>query len=803
MKTITIAKNSGFSPSFLAVCISTAIAFSAPIALAQETTNTANPAAQSMVRSYNIPAQPLSEALIQFGQQSGLQVTTNSDLVEGKKASPVNGNMSADQALDQLLTGTNLHHHVNGGMVSLVADGKTTMLPSVKVSSNQLGEITENTGSYTPGTIATATRLVLTPRETPQSISVITRQEMEDFNITSIDKAMAHTPGISIVTQDSERTIYYARGFAINTFQYDGIPMERNSAYSSGHSLSDMAIYDRVEVLKGATGLLTGIGDPGATINLVRKKPTQETQGEVQLGAGRWDNYRAQIDLGGALTSNVRGRIVAAQQKKHSYQDGHESKVSVYYGIVEVDLTPSTLLTVGADYQDNDPKRSSWGGIPLFDSLGEFNNMPRDFNNGATWSHWDQYTRSAFATLEHYFDNEWTTKLQLNHQINGYDAEMAGAAAGNPDPITGTGVRLLGPTSYKGETRSDALDLYASGPFSLLGRSHELVLGVSAAKRVWENDLFLRPLDYDQAVPNFYDWSGNTVYPNSWRHRPGNDETTRENAVYATTRFNILDDLKLITGTRIVNFEREEVKESGLLVPYVGAVYDFNNTHSIYASYTTIFKPQSNRDESGRALDPLEGENYEVGTKSTFFNGRLNASVALFQLDQDNFAELSGGLTPTGQPAYRGIEGVRTRGYEFEVSGNLTPNWSLHTGYSHKVSKQNSDKVSTLTPEGQFTLFTNYKFSGSWSGMTVGGGLRSQDKTWSDVTNPVLGRVKHTAESYWLVDVMAGYRFTDQLSGQLNINNLLDEKYYTIFDSYSTYTWGEPRNLTLTLNYKF
>lgn len=777
---------------------------SAQVALAQ--TPAAQQAPAESRQTYTIAAGSLAPALRSLASSANVLLTFQDEQTNGKNTAGINGNYTATDALTALLAGTGLQAvklESGGYVLREVPRADVGKLKTVQVKANALGDVTENTGSYTPGTIATATRLVLTPRETPQSISVITRQEMEDFNITSIDKAMAHTPGISIVTQDSERTIYYARGFAINTFQYDGIPMERNSAYSSGHSLSDMAIYDRVEVLKGATGLLTGIGGPGATINLVRKKPTQEVQGEVQLGAARWDSYRAQIDLGGALTSNVRGRIVAAQQNKHSYQDGHESKVSVYYGIVEADLTPSTLLTVGADYQDNDPKRSSWGGVPLFNSLGEFNNMPRDFNNGAIWSHWDQYTRSAFATLEHYFDNDWTTKLQLNHQINGYDAEMAGAAAGNPDPITGNGVRLFGPTAYKGETKSEALDLYASGPFSLLGRSHELVLGISAAKRVWENDLFLRPLDYDQAVPDFYNWSGNAVYPNSWRHRPGNDETTRENGAYATARFNIRDDLKLITGTRIVNFEREEVKESGLLVPYVGAVYDFNNTHSLYASYTTIFKPQSNRDESGRALDPLEGENYEVGTKSTFFNGRLNTSVALFQLDQDNFAELSGGLTPTGQPAYRGIEGVRTRGYEFEVSGNLTSNWSLHTGYSHKVSKQNSEKVSTLTPEEQFTLFTNYNFSGSWSGMTVGGGLRSQDKTWSDVTNPILGRVKHTAKSYWLVDVMAGYRFTDQLSGQLNISNLLDEKYYTIFDSYSTYTWGEPRNLTLTLNYKF
>ncbi|MER2177335.1 MAG: TonB-dependent receptor plug domain-containing protein, partial [Stenotrophomonas maltophilia] len=124
-------------------------------------------------------------------------------------------------------------------------------LQTVQVTANQLGTVTEGSDSYTPGTIATATRLVLSPRQTPQSISVITRQEMNDFGLNGIDDVMKVTPGVSIVTYDSERTEYYARGFAVQNFQYDGIPMARDSAYSAGNTLSDMALYDRIEVLKG------------------------------------------------------------------------------------------------------------------------------------------------------------------------------------------------------------------------------------------------------------------------------------------------------------------------------------------------------------------------------------------------------------------------------------------------------------------------------------------------------------------------------------------------------------------------
>lgn len=120
------------------------------------------------------------------------------------------------------------------------------------ITSNQLGTITEDSGSYTPGTIATATRLVLTPRETPQSITVVTRQNMDDFGLNNIDDVMRHTPGITVSAYDTDRNNYYARGFSINNFQYDGIPSTaRNVGYSAGNTLSDMAIYDRVEVLKG------------------------------------------------------------------------------------------------------------------------------------------------------------------------------------------------------------------------------------------------------------------------------------------------------------------------------------------------------------------------------------------------------------------------------------------------------------------------------------------------------------------------------------------------------------------------
>ncbi len=251
-------------------------------------------------------------------------------------------------------------------------------LPTVTVVGNLLGDVTEGTNTYAPGTFATGTRLPLTQRESPQSVSVVTRQEMEDFNLTSIDDVMKHTAGVSTVTYDSERTVYFARGFAIQNYQYDGVPVTRNSAYSAGHSLTDMVPYDRVEVLKGATGLLTGVGDPGATINLVRKKPTRELQGLVSAGIGRWNDYRLEADVSSKLNEqgNLRGRVAAAWQDRESAVDYYRRKKTALYGIVELDLGPSTLASLGLEYQNSDPRGSSWGGIPIYDSNGNFNRMP-------------------------------------------------------------------------------------------------------------------------------------------------------------------------------------------------------------------------------------------------------------------------------------------------------------------------------------------------------------------------------------------------------------------------------------------
>ncbi len=261
---------------------------------------------QAQEIEFDIPPQALGSALQEFGRQADIQVLYRPEEVRNKRSSAIKGKLEPNQAITELLRGTGASVDFQGNAITIsVAEAADSSvdLGATMITSNQLGTITEDSGSYTPGTIATATRLVLTPRETPQSITVVTRQNMDDFGLNNIDDVMRHTPGITVSAYDTDRNNYYARGFSINNFQYDGIPSTaRNVGYSAGNTLSDMAIYDRVEVLKGATGLLTGAGSLGATINLIRKKPTHEFKGHVELGAGSWDNYRSELDVSGPLT---------------------------------------------------------------------------------------------------------------------------------------------------------------------------------------------------------------------------------------------------------------------------------------------------------------------------------------------------------------------------------------------------------------------------------------------------------------------------------------------------------------------
>ena len=775
----------------------------------------ATPAHAQSQAAYEIAPGSLGNALTQFGVQAGVTISFDTQQTRNLTSEGLKGAYTVEEGLARLLANSGLaaQRQSNGGyvLVASTSDGPL-QLRATEVTTNQLGTVTEGSGSYTPGTIATATKLVLTPRETPQSISVVTRQAMDDFSLKSLDDVMRHTPGITVAAYDSERTSYYSRGFAIRNFQYDGIPILQDAQYSSGHTLTDTVIYDRVEILKGATGLLTGAGGLGGTINMVRKKPTSEFKGYIDLGAGSWDNYRSEVDVSGPLTEsgNVRGRAVAAYQDKHSFLDHYQRQTAVYYGILEFDLSPDTLLTVGADYQDSDPQGSSWSGsAALYDSAGNRISTPRSFNNGAKFSSWAQYTRTGFATLEHEFANGWVGKAQYNHQINGYDAPLS--ALLSPNATTGKAMMLT--RAYYGETTSDTGDLYATGPFSLFGREHELVVGTSVSRSRWTGKDYTAAVHVNGNSHDYFPWDGDAAEPGRGPMTNYNDETTRQSAGYVTARFNVTDAMHLMLGTRVNNFEvtgTSQVKDTGKVVPYAGLTYDLTDYLSAYASYTEIYLPQREyRDLNNKPVEPDEGQNYEIGLKGEFFDGRLNASLAYFEIHEDNRAVSDDSYVSETIPglygAYKGVES-KTKGYEAEISGELAPGWQLQAGYTHKIMRdKQGEKLSTWEPEDQFNLYTSYKLTGPLDKLTLGSGVRWQGTGWKLLTNNYTtgSQDNFSQEPLWLLDLMARYQITDNVSATLNVNNVFDKTYYTNIGFYNSAYYGDPRNVMLSTRWNF
>ncbi|KAG1250074.1 hypothetical protein G6F68_012999 [Rhizopus microsporus] len=181
------------------------------------------------------------------------------------------GGYGVDQGFAALLAGTGLEavRRADGDYLLQRVDGQqaTQLAPVVVLGA---GATTEGTGLYTADWMRSANGLVLSQRETPQSVTVVTRQRMDDEDMRSLTDVMASTPGISVQNFDSERYSFNSRGFGVSNYMYDGIPTSFDTGYAAGESSVDPIIYDRVEVVRGATGLLTGAGNPSASINLRR-----------------------------------------------------------------------------------------------------------------------------------------------------------------------------------------------------------------------------------------------------------------------------------------------------------------------------------------------------------------------------------------------------------------------------------------------------------------------------------------------------------------------------------------------------
>lgn len=791
-----------------------AIHFAFAAALTLGTTGAAQAQASTQTMQYNIPAGPLVEGLNRYALQSGVAIAMDAAALQGLRTPGLRGSYGIEQGFSMLLQGSGYTAgKTAAGYVvrpAAAAAGRQddAALPAVTVSAaSDRSATTEGSGSYTTRVTSAATGLALSLRETPQSVTVVTQQRIEDQHLENLNEVLANTTGISSSQNDGNRRTYFSRGFVIRNFQYDGIPTAATANWYAGESELDAALYDRVEIVRGATGLLTGAGDPSASINLVRKHADSKVfAGEVSLAAGSWNNYRTSVDLTTPLTEDgrIRGRVVAAYQDQDSYADLYHVRKKVFYGVVDADLTPSTKLSVGFDYQDNAPKGTAWGGLPLWYADGARIDFSRSATTATNWSYWATRTESAFGTLEHRFDNGWKINLGLTHSKQSLDTKLL-YIDGSPDRVTGLGMDPTG-SLYKGYRNQDSVSAQLSGPFTLLGRKHELIVGYLGSEQRYRYD-WRKGINMATVVYTA-NWNGSYPEPEWAPPMTLEEGKITQQGVYGASRFSLTDSLNLIVGGRYSSWNEktpETERDHRKFIPYAGLTYDLSKSATVYASYTSIFNPQDAKNRSGNYLDPIIGKSYEIGLKNSFYNDKLNTSVAVFRIEQDNLAQADGAFRVPNSldQAYYGAAGVTSTGFEMDVSGEVAPGWNVSAGYSHYTAQDAAGKnVNTNQPRTLFRMFTTYRMPGNWNDLTVGGGMNWQSRNYTDVTSPN-GPERVEQGAYTLVNLMARYQFSPQLSLQLNLNNVFDKKYYSQIGYYWATAWGAPRNAMATLNYKF
>jgi len=791
-----------------ALTISIALAFgAAPVQVS----------AQETPVQISIPAQSLSNSLIQLGEQASLQIFYLPETVSGLNAPAVAGSLTPDQALRRLLVGTGIEVKRNGNTVSLSkpASGGTTQLAPIMVQ-GALDATTEDTGSYAAEAV-TIGKGVQTLREIPQSVSVVTNKQLKDQNITSVAEALNQVPGVTSVNWDNMET-FSARGFGMTT-QQSGVPLQIGDA---GYSYSsDIALYDRIEVIKGPSGLLTGTGEPGGSVNLVRKMPRDTFNIAGSLSAGSWNHRRAELDVTGPMNKlgTLRGRAVLAYQTEDKFTGAKDNKDKFLYGVLEYDLTPHTTLSLGASYLERDYTASY--GLPLYsDGTG----LPRDTYVGFDWpsSHID---KDIYLDLKHDFSNDWQFKTAYNYKESDFNTYIAQAQSA-VNPVTGLGNLSAGRTV--GGADSHSLDINVSGPIRLFGREHTLVFGYNRSEQ--KTHRFRKPNSSVQLqgwdILNDHDFSQYDSLFGVDRDS-GNENLYRQSGVYTSARIKLRDPLTLVVGGRWSDYETKSRnfgtnatpwvtganKASGEFTPYGGLVWDVNKQVTLYASYADTFVPNSQEDYTGKILEPRVGWQAEVGAKGQFFDGKLNASIAAFRIRDTNRPMVDPnnvGCGPTGTANCFIASGlIQSQGWEIEVSGSPAPGWDIVGGYTYTQAKNlenvNPDVVGTryaagTTPKHLFKLWTQYRFdrrfmNGAMNGWNIGAGVQVFSDTYTTAVHQ---------GGYAVASLKLGYQINPNWDAALTINNMFDRKYYRIlgYQAFNNF-YGDPRSAMLTVRAKF
>lgn len=710
-----------------------------------------------------------------------------------------------------LLAGVSCLALVAGTANAQSSDGAPVELPKVSVTDQatpRLSAETDGSGSYASPAATLMGGVATSLKEIPNSVSVITRQAMDDWNMTTLYDALSTATGVTAIPNDGTQAQYNSRGYGMNVM-YNGMP-----SYNalSGSQQFDLAVYDRIEILRGTAGILMGTDpNPGGTVNLVTKKAKKQLAAKVTASYGTWSNARGMVDVTGPLNSDgsLRARLVASNQQREFFYDHADSSKKLLYGTLEYDFDEDTTVSFTSIMQRD--RSSPFYGIPVYSNL-TIPNTPRSFNPLAPWSKNETNTYEQSLMLERRLGAGWTAKASARWWKRDFrfnDGYVSSAI--NPANNTVSFTRRDSSFNYYRQN----IDVHLAGPFNLFGRTHNAVAGYN--REVYQTNNASGTLPALTNIPLFgLEGSRAWQYPVIPANSGGKSETFQE-GFYGQLRVKLLDPLTLVGGARVASFTtksrnippsaptdwRQGAKRDGEIVPYGGLIYDLTKEIAAYVSLSQVFIPQTVTDVSGRTLDPRYGTQYEAGVKGAFLNGQLNASLGAFQIEDTNRAYAD----PANPGFYLQAGEVRSEGFDVEVSGQPLPGLNLTAGYSFLYTNYVKDATnqgrnfSNWYPRHTFKAMAVRRIEdGPLAGFSYGAGVRAVTSYSGNGSNSALKQ-----NGYALFDAQVGYRFNDNFEVNLTGNNIFDQKYFSALgratNTYNVY--GDPANVMLTLTARY
>lgn len=656
---------------------------------------------------------------------------------------------------------------------------------------------TDGSGSYAARAV-TVGKTPATLLEIPQSVSVVTRARIEDQNFTDVGDALRYTTGVQSFSVGGDYNSFgaQARG-ATADYQVNGL----NQLVDDRAAQFDMAMYDRIEVLRGPAGLFRGAGSAGATINLVRKSAPATQHARGALTVGSWSTFRGEADVGGALNASgsIRARIAAAGEQRGTNLRNTDNSKFFGYGTLAFDLAPDTTLSIGGAIQE--AKTDFFFGLPAF-ADGTLLDISRSTSFATDWAYGDLGASNVFAELEHRLHNGGMVKAVLQRSTTSRKTKSLFSAGG----LQPSGQMNVSWNLEDIPTRNLAGDIYLTTPFTLWGQDHNLLIGADYADTAQTTyrgggAAPLAPINIFDFDPAQYP---EPVFDTLFSNLRAN---TKSYGVYGQLRIKPVAALTLIGGARVSWRELDDLNKitgargsgpdvSGRFTPYLAAIYNVRPNLAFYVSQSEVFQPQTATTVEGSILPPVIGRQYEGGVKGEFFNSRLNASAAVFRTTRSNEA-----LPDPINPGFSVAGGKRrVSGFEAEVSGQITPEWSIATGYAYNETKilvaPPTPFLSAFPSKHVFSLWTNYDFNdGVLDGVEIGGGVRAQS-----AFHNLVGGVPFAADGYTVASMRLGYRISKTLTASVNVENLFDKTYYTKVGNVTANNYyGAPRTVMFTL----